>query len=278
MTAYIRITAETLHWFLPLLPEEEQRTLEQRTQVYAIGAVQDKTACGVLVFQVGTPTVHIRFLAVADGFRRQGIARGMVEYLCRHAWAQVSPVVCIFAAAERSDPLYLFFAQMEHFSLVQEEGFCCQVPLAGLSQQASVTALPRANGQVQSFFSLSQLEQRSFLSDLRKNDIPFPEPEEMRQYCEPLCLCALGAERTVEAAVFLAEDGTDLELTCVWCVPGRQRRLMDLFARICPQLPEGPGWLRIAAVTPQSAALVDKLLPQRQIVAQYYRAAWDMEW
>ena len=43
-------------------------------------------------------------------------------------------------------------------------------------------------------------------------------------------------------------------------------------------MPEGPGWLRIAAVTPQSVALVNKLLPQRQIVAQYYRAAWDMEW
>ena len=52
---------------------------------------------------------------------------------------------------------------------------------------------------------------------------------------------------------------------------------MALLARACTQLPEGPGWLRIAAVTPQSAALVDKLLPQRQITARYYRAAWDIE-
>lgn len=277
MVTYIRITPETLHWFVPLLPEEERQALEQGRRVYAIGAVRDRTACGVLVFQVGAPTVEIRFLAVAEGFRRQGVARGMVEYLCRHAWEQVSPVVCIFAAKNRSDPIYLFFAGLEQFSLVQEEGFCCQVPLAGLSQNERLAALSRAQGQVRPFFSLPQAEQRKFLFQIRQNNVPFPEEEEQRQYCKPLCLCATGTSGAVEAAVFLAEDGEDLELTCIWCAPGRQQRLMALLARACTQLPEGPGWLRIAAVTPQSVALVDKLLPQRQITARYYRAAWDME-
>ena len=275
MTTYIRITSKTLHWFVPLIPEGERQALEQGRRVYAIGAVQDRVACGVLVFQVGAPTVEIRFLAVAEGFRRQGVARGMVEYLCRHAWAQLSPVVCIFAAAHRSEPIYRFFAGLEQFSLVQEEGFCCQVPLAGLSQNARLAALDRAQGQVQSFFSLPLAAQRQFLLKLRQSSFPFLEEEQ--QYCKPLCLCATGTAGAVEAAIFLAEDGMDLELTCVWCAPGRQQRLMALLARACTQLPEGPGWLRIAAVTPQSAALVDKLLPQRQITARYYRAAWDIE-
>lgn len=275
MVTYIRITSETLRWFVPLLPEEERQAVEQGRRIYAIGAVRDRTACGVLVFQVGAPAVEIRFLAVADGFRRQGVARGMVEYLCRYAWEQVSPVVCIFAAAHRSDPIYLFFAGLEHFSLVQEEGFCCQVPLADLSRSPRLAALDRVQGQVQSFFSLPQAEQRKFMLQIRQNGIPFPEEEQ--PYCKHLCLCATGTDGAVEAAVFLAEDGADLELTSAWCAPGRQRSLMTLLARVCTQLPEGPGWLRIAAVTPQSAALVDKLLPQRQITARYYRAAWDME-
>ena len=52
---------------------------------------------------------------------------------------------------------------------------------------------------------------------------------------------------------------------------------MALLAQISSLLPQSGGDLRIAAVTPVSVSLVDKLLPNREVLARYYQAAWDMQ-
>lgn len=136
MREFIRITDKTLHWFQPLLEEPLIRRLANpESGTYAIGAVEDKTACGVLVFRTGDPAAEILTLAVSPQYRRRGIARGMVEYLCRHAWATVTPVVCSFAAPDRQDPVYLFFAHLESFSVAPEEGLVCRVPLSELPRR-----------------------------------------------------------------------------------------------------------------------------------------------
>lgn len=279
MTQYIRITEKTLHWFQPLLPPEETRLLTCGHPFYAIGAVRDRTACGVLVFQAGPQLADIRYLAVADSYRHQGIATGMVDYLCQHAKASVTPVTCTFAVADLQDPIYLFFAQWDRFSVAPEDGFYCQIPLAGLARQPSLTALRGRGLTPQPFFSLPKAAQRGFLLQLQRQGIYFLREIPEEQYCQPLCLCCMGAEN-VEAAIFLthAEREQDLELVCAWCAPNRHQSLMGLLAEACAQLPSTEdGILRIAAVTPVSAAIVDKLLPQRQITARFYQAAWDMD-
>lgn len=276
MTDYIRITSETLHWFRPFLTDEEAQVLENDRTVYAIGAVKDEVACGVLVFQVEESYAEIRYILVADDYRRQKVATGMVEYLCRHAWASVTPVVCYFAASGMDDPVYLFFVGQELFSVVREEGYCCRASLAGIAKNPHLTAMRSSGGQP--FFSLPGSTQRKFLNRLRSQNLFYMNEIDEARYCKPLCMCSVGASG-VDAVVFLAEteDGQDLELTFAWCVPGHQRQLMEVFAAACEQLPEREGDLRIAAINPASAAIVDKLIPQREITDRYYRAAWDVE-
>lgn len=279
MTQYIRITEKTLRWFQPLLPPEETHLLTRGQAFYAIGAVQDRIACGVLVFQAGPQLADIRYLAVADDYRRQGIATGMVDYLCQHAKASITPVICTFAAASLRDPVYLFFAELDGFSVAQEDGFYCQVPLAGLAQRPALSAARGRGLAVRPFFSLPRATQRSFLLQLQRQGVYFLREIPQDRYCRPLCLCCIGAE-DIEAAVFVAqgEREQDLELVCVWCAPNRHQSLIGLLAEACAQLPSTEdGMLRIAAVTPVSAAIVDKLLPQRQITARFYQAAWDMD-
>lgn len=54
--------------------------------------------------------------------------------------------------------------------------------------------------------------------------------------------------------------------------------LMGLFKQAFEMLKEeGTVTLRIAAVTPASAALVDRLIPHRVVTGRFYRAVWDME-
>lgn len=275
MREFIRITDETLHWFAPLLSQELCRQLTQRRGMYAVGAVEDRTACGILVFRGGPPAAEIRMLAVAPDFRRRGIARGMVEYLCRHAWDTVTPVVCSFAAPDRRDPVYLFFARLEHFSVTEEEGILCQVPLAQLPY-SRLAALGNRRAAIQPFLSLPAVNRRRFFLQLQRQHALLWDDFQGAECCQPLSLCAVDGA-AVRAAVFVSQDGADLDLSFAWCAPGCHHQLMALLARISSLLPREGGCLRIAAVTPAAVSLVDKLLPDRQVLARYYQAAWDME-
>ena len=276
MREFIRITDKTLHWFQPLLEEPLIRRLTNpESGTYAIGAVEDKTACGVLVFRMGDPAAEILTLAVSPEYRRRGIARGMVEYLCRHAWATVTPVVCSFAAPDRQDPVYLFFAHLESFSVAPEEGMVCRVPLSELPRR-KLAAMGGTKGEIRPFYSLPAVIRRQYFYRLRQQHALLWDELDEASCCRPLCLCAMdGGE--IQAVVFMAEDGPDLELSFAWCAPDHPGQLMALLAQVASLLPEREGDLRIAAVTQTAVSLVDKLLPGREVLARYYQAAWDMQ-
>ena len=236
MAEYIRLTEQTLHWFQSLLPPAHQ-TLREQEGFFILGAVQAGVACGTLVFQLQqlaeVPMANIRFLAVAEGYRRRGIATGLIRFLCRCCYDSVTPVLCTFSAPDKTDPVYLLFAEMEDFSVAEAEGYVCQIPLSCLAGDPTLA--------------------------------------------KPLCLYTRDSEH-VTAALFFSRDGTDLELSFAWSAPGGQRDLMGLLGRVAVQFSAGSrGMLRIAAVSPASAAIVDKLLPGREITARFYQAAWDME-
>ena len=275
MREFIRITDKTLHWFSPLLSEDLCRQLTQQKSVYAIGAVEDRTASGILVFHIGKPATEIRMLAVSPEYRRRGIARGMVGYLCRHAWDTTTPVVCSFAAPNQQDPVYLFFAQLEHFSVAPEDGMICQVPLSQIPLER-LAALRNDRFRIRPFFSLPAVTRRQFFLQLQRQHTLLWDDFNGTDCCQPLCLCA-AEDDTRQAAVFVSQDGPDLDLSSARCSPGCHRQLMALLAKISGLLPREGGYLRIAAVTPVTVSLVDKLLPKREVLARYYQAAWDME-
>lgn len=275
MREFIRITDETLHWFAPLLSEELCRRLTEQKNLYAIGAVEDRTACGILVFRIGKPVAEIRMLAVSPEFRRRGIARGMVEYLCRHAWDTTTPVVCSFSAPDLQDPVYLFFAGLEHFSVTLEDGMICKVPLSEIPR-SRLAALRNNSAQIRPFFSLPVATRRQFVLQLERQHALLWDNFDGQDCCQPLCLCATNGVN-MQAAALVSNDGEDLDLSFVWCAAGCHRQLMALLAQISSLLPQSGGDLRIAAVTPVSVSLVDKLLPNREVLARYYQAAWDMQ-
>lgn len=276
---YIRITEKTLHSFLPLLSEEEQYALQHDTRIYAIGAVCQKTACGVLVFRISGEVLDIRYIIVADAFRRQRIATGMVRYLCQHAWAFAIPVTCTFSATGLEDELYLFFVGLEQFSVAEEQGFYCTISTDRMEDSLLVKMKQRSKSY-QQFFSLSPITRRRFLRMMLNQDIYYLRELREEQCVKPLCLCAV-VDDEVKAAIFItrgASEEQDLELSCAWCSQGREMDLMGLFKQAFEMLKEeGTVTLRIAAVTPASAALVDRLIPHRVVTERFYRAVWDME-
>lgn len=278
MIEYFRITEDMLHWFLPLLSKSEENTLKNGKDIYAIGAVCDKHACGILVFYL-EEMADIRYLAVAEDYRRRGIATGMVTFLCRHMLDSVTPVTCTFSAEGPLNPLRLLFTEMGNFSVAEEEGFACRVRLASLAGNKILAPLRARKRSDPSFFSLTPLEQKGFLQKIYGQDIFYLREIREEQYNKPLCLCvADGGE--VKAAIFVTQekDTPDLELAFAWCAPGCQKMLVELLAQASGQIPEdAEGYLYIAAVTPASAAIVEKILPEREMLGGYCRAVWDME-
>lgn len=274
MLTYIRLTNQTMPWFQPLFPQGD-RAWSEDSDMYAIGAIQDGVACGILIFQMIQEWADIRFLAVAEGYRRQGIATGLVRYLCQNALPSLTPILCTFAAADKCDPVYLLFAEMGYFSLEEQEGYACQVPIADLGHNQMLAALRGRGRTPRKFFDLTAAERRQFLLTLERQGVYYLHGMDESALLPSLCLYTQG-EHGNTAAVFLSGPGPDLELSCAWSVQGGQNDLMGLLAYAATQLPQ-EGTLRINAVTPISAAIVDKLLPQRVITARYYQAAWDME-
>jgi len=279
MIQYIRLTNNTLHWFLPLLPPEEKLALETFKTLYAIGAVKDGRACGIMVFNVSTYLADIRYLAVARSCQRQGIAKGMILYLCRHAMDSATPVACTFSCADKQSPIYLLFAGMDIFSVSELEGFCCRIPMAGLAQKPALARLRSCKRIPRQFFQLPKAQRNQFFQKLLQQDIYYLREIPEEDYIKPLCLYTADPEGTITAAVFISRTGQndgDLQLACAWSAFGPPNDLMGLLSYACTQLPE-KGDLWIAAVNPASASIVNKVLPDRVITDRFYRAAWDME-
>lgn len=280
MAEYIRLTEQTLHWFQSLLPPAHQ-TLREQEGFFILGAVQAGVACGTLVFQLQQPAevpmANIRFLAVAEGYRRRGIATGLIRFLCRCCYDSVTPVLCTFSAPDKTDPVYLLFAEMEDFSVAEAEGYVCQIPLSCLAGDPTLASLAERGRQPRRLFDLSAAARRSLLLDLKRRGPFYLQAGDEEALVKPLCLYTRDSDH-VTAALFFSRDGTDLELSFAWSAPGGQRDLMGLLGRVAVQFSAGSrGMLRIAAVSPASAAIVDKLLPGREITARFYQAAWDME-
>lgn len=281
MAEYIYVTDDVLQWFLPLLPESEQKALLEDPHVYAIGAVEDSTACGVmLIYAMEEENVEqLRYLVVGDDYRRQGIGTGMVQYLCRELYEDATLLTCAFGASGKEDPVYRFFADMWNFTIEDEEGYYCRIPLKALKESEKLAGMKGKGRNAVPFFSLPEREQRSFRNKLLEQDVNYLREIPEEDFAKDLCMCCKTDFGDISAAVFMTQESaeSDLELACVWGTPNGRKDLMGLFAHVNSLLPDREDrYLNIAAVNDASVSLVEKLFPEREIVRRYYMAAWDM--
>lgn len=274
---YGRLTGGQLAALLP----EGQRADEPG--LYAIGAEEDGQICGLLLFRaMDELVVDITSISVDPAHRRQGIANGMIDFLCRHAWESTTAVLCTFAAADRDAPLCRLFVRRGDFTLTETEDYLCRVSCAAL-EEVRLSSVPPAGTRIASFYQLPDQVQRSFLKRMtQEGDGAFAKGlrDEREQMLDPLCLCVVDETETVQAAVFCQRHGEDVSLSLAYSFPGQGRAIMALTGhlreRILAAADRIPR-LWIAAVTPQSRKLVETLLPQREITERFYTACWDMD-
>ena len=263
--------------FLPLLPKELH--ILNEGGVYAIGAVKENQVCGVLVFRADAFAADILYLAVAEPFRGQGIANGLIDFLCQSAWQATTAVTCTFSAVGRDDPMCRLLTKRGDFTLEETEDYICRFPCKDLADVELPAALP-AGSRIEPFYKLRPNMQTRFFSELNEDNAEFADglKQERNSMLESLCLCVTEGD-DVRAAIFCQNQDGDVMLSFAYASPNHSRALIALLGRLKELLLKAADkvpCLQIAAVTPQSRKLVNKLLPQREITRKFYMASWDM--
>ena len=273
---YGRIAPQHFDAFRPLLPEEFSL---QAPHTYAAGAVQDGVACGVLVFRADELTADILWLAVAETHRRQGIATGLIDFLCRSAWETGTALLCTFAAPNRDAPLCRLLTRRGDFTVTETEDYICRFPCRELAD-IKLPAVPADGCQMEPFYQLPEHARRAFFTPLKEDNAAFAHglQEEEAQMLAPLCLC-MTEHGAVQAAIFCQNQDGNVLLRFAWASPGHPYalaaltgRLRELLVKAADKVP----YLCIAAVTPESRKLTEILLSGREVTERFYTACWDM--
>ena len=276
---YGLLTKEQLNAVAALLPDVGLTATTG--SIYAIGAVKNNYICGVLIFRAdGELLIDIQYIAVAEPYRRQGIATGLLDFLCESAWESTTAIFCTFAAADWDEPLCRLFIRRGDFTLTEAEGYICRFPCKELSRIELNTA-PPAGTHIATFYDLPKRVQNRFLNEMKKDSLEFSEGirAEYEQMLRPLCICVVDSSENIQAAFFCQGREHDVELSLAYGTPGHVHALAALLSRLRELLLSAGdhiSYLRIAAVTPQSRKLVEKLLPEREVMENFYTACWDM--
>lgn len=263
--------------FLPLLPENRQ--ILRESGVYAVGAVKDGRACGVLILRADDLMADIQYLAVAENCRRQGIANGLIDFVCRNAWGDGTAVLTTFSAVDRNDPLCRLLTKRGDFTLSETEDYICRVSCEKLTGIGLPAAIPDGS-RIESFYKLPEHVQCSFFSALKEEDLEFVRilQNEREWMLDPLCLC-VEEKGEIRSVLFCQNQNGNVLLSFVYSAPGRAREMIMLVCRLRDLLVEAAHkvpYLYLAAVTPESRKLVETLLPHREVVRRFYTACWDM--
>ena len=148
---YGLLTKKQLNAVAALLPDVG---LTAATSIYAIGAVKNNYICGILIFRAdGELLIDIQYIAVAKPYRRQGIATGLLDFLCKSAWESTTAIFCTFAASDWDEPLCRLFIRRGDFTLTEAEGYICRFPCKELSKLELNTAPPTGT-HIATFYDL----------------------------------------------------------------------------------------------------------------------------
>lgn len=278
----IRVTNDTQHWFAPLLSEELIRKLKQDKTFYLIGAVKEKTACGVLAFSL-EKTVNIEYIAVSQGYPWQDVANEMLDFLCSYMAEEAILILCPFAAGDVNEPLYCLFEEREDFFLEQTEGSRKYLTKTQILNNEALGNVKYQAGSVRGFFDYPQREQREFLKKLENQGLFYlSDSVVFDNLIKPLCLTTVkGGE--IKAAAFIGRGGkqSEYQLSFIWCAQGSAKDLFVLLVaakeKLLEEMPED-GKLFVEAVEPEADSILNKLFPEAESSDRYYIAVWDMDY
>ena len=219
----LKLTPENLQFFESYLTAAEKTRLNT-ARAKALGAVAGISPCAVVLFTVEAREAHLEKIFVEEGFRRRGVATGLIEQI-RKSFPGLFKMSCSYQ--QNRYPVFDRLLESRRDFLFEGEG--CPVYTVG-KEEADGIKLPGKNVEVSEFFRMEEYAVRRFM----KNEMKESEEEidgllSGHVWVEEACLChgngvdidaCLLTERTAEGSMrlyyaFSGKDGAAAFLTCL---------------------------------------------------------------
>ena len=278
-TDYVRIGQNNLKWFYPLFLEGEELLLGSRDDTCAVGAVVEKKAAGMVLFSSREREILIRRIAVSEDMRKQGVATGLLRYLCKLSNDFGAVVSADFYAEERYDDIYSLFTDSGFFSIQEIPGGIVSLPLKyfegnKLFEKGRNTAVK--NG-IKSLASLSEWEKKLVLLNIQENGRSFVTKQELSECMQKASFVAM-SENSFSGIALVQKDASGIELSYVYLSSNGAYCFVPLLSSVLSALLEmDPGEsVSITVSNEISESLLLKLAPDAAYTSRHYRAFYDM--
>ena len=115
---FVQVDKSSLEAFLPLFTEDAKELFMTDPDVLAVGAVTEEyAACGLMLLKLTESYYMIMHLAVADAYRRQGIAGELVGKAEFAAETNDRGLLAVLAPEKEEDELMAFFEDRPQWSI-----------------------------------------------------------------------------------------------------------------------------------------------------------------
>ncbi|MGI5979723.1 MAG: GNAT family N-acetyltransferase, partial [Oscillospiraceae bacterium] len=256
-----------------LLPEVTQMLLDGKA-IFALGAVEDGTACGALAGGPREGRFYIRSFFVPQDSRKRGVGTVLLEELVRIAALQeeLHELRCEFTISCEDHRLLADFLKKRGFAFEQPENAIVSVPLASLAKLSYY----KETEPVCRVYRLSELPD-SALRMLDRRLIAEAGPLFERSIDKmPLdldCSTATMKNNEIDACLLLQKRG-DSRLELSYANAGTSEDagvfsslLITAYRSAIKKYPQNTV-VQIQPVTPLSAALVSRLAPDAQSLSR----------
>lgn len=218
----LKVTPQNIQFFEPYLAQEEKTRLE-KAQIMALGAVAGISPCAIVLFTVEAREAHLEKIYVEEGFRRRGVATGLLEQIGKRI-PGLFKLSCSYQEERYPEFDSLLKSRRDFFF---EDG---SYPVYTVEKaKADSLKLPGGDVEVSEFFRLEEYVARRFIkTQMQVSEEEIDELLTGHVWAQEACLChgdgvdidaCLLTERTAEGRLrlyyaFSGGDGASAFLTC----------------------------------------------------------------
>ncbi len=278
---YLKITERTYAWFETLFSREQKEAFLNDRNLFAIGAVFSGIACGRLIFRNTGSYIQIIDIFVHERFRNYGLGRGMLRFLLKYAFREKIPVIAYFSDVEGDERIKRFLNKDRLFSIKKVGGFYCRTRSADVKvkELLDLNKKHSKDFSVHMFSSLSPETKKAFFERRYAAGDYMAREAYGKKRLRRFCLYA-SKGRKINAVVFASlRPDKNIELDYLWGRKGAASSAIFLLSEEIKRVIKSKKdlYIYIAAVSPVTEKIVERLLPKREILKRYYRAIFDQE-
>lgn len=275
MTECTKITKENYSSFEPLMSNSMKNMLKNE-ETYAIGAVWNGEAVGVMLIRETDMMVYILDFCVADIFKIHAeIEDSMHNEVLKKAAEAGKIVQAIFEAESTDDYKYAVYNDNLNFGIEKEEGYKCYVESEDLKPLMEKYG-NKDRGKVYKFNDLPGTMRKAFIKEITEEGVNYLDDSNPMNI-DDLCLCKTEDNKIV-SAIFVKYYGKyndRLELSYMYCKKGYEVDFIYLICEAYHRLSlteDNDMRIYISAINDATVKLVEKLIPSRVVVSEFYTA------